>query len=192
MLSATIIQDLKFDHKNGVHYLDALRKDIDVGSYIFSFEVCHLLLIIKICFLCRSSFDQFMFLSSWWSCRLFFMIQSTKWSMPLEEEQKYPYTLQELLKLIMQIFLYLTVILGTLKLVKSIFFPFISFSSLLDIHFKEVTFLIIGCSFYHFLHILVILLSMSLVELISVSGRWYCQFKIRNIHIHFSLFSSCS
>ncbi|XP_016459633.1 dolichyl-diphosphooligosaccharide--protein glycosyltransferase subunit 2 isoform X2 [Nicotiana tabacum] len=37
--ASVIDQDLKFDHKNAVHYLDALPKDIDVGSYIFSFEV---------------------------------------------------------------------------------------------------------------------------------------------------------
>ncbi|XP_070030469.1 dolichyl-diphosphooligosaccharide--protein glycosyltransferase subunit 2-like isoform X3 [Nicotiana sylvestris] len=37
--TSVIDQDLKFDHKNAVHYLDALPKDIDVGSYIFSFEV---------------------------------------------------------------------------------------------------------------------------------------------------------
>ncbi|PHU17970.1 Dolichyl-diphosphooligosaccharide--protein glycosyltransferase subunit 2 [Capsicum chinense] len=37
--SSVIDQDLKFDHKNAVHYLDALPKDIDVGSYVFTFEV---------------------------------------------------------------------------------------------------------------------------------------------------------
>lgn len=55
-----MIQDLKFDHKNAVHYLDALPKDIDVGSYIFSFEVrISFSYLIKICFLSRFKFAQF-------------------------------------------------------------------------------------------------------------------------------------
>ncbi|KAH0669936.1 hypothetical protein KY290_026679 [Solanum tuberosum] len=37
--ASVIDQDLKFDHENAVHYLDALPKDIDVGSYIFTFEI---------------------------------------------------------------------------------------------------------------------------------------------------------
>uniref|UniRef100_A0A5B7AM07 Dolichyl-diphosphooligosaccharide--protein glycosyltransferase subunit 2 n=1 Tax=Davidia involucrata TaxID=16924 RepID=A0A5B7AM07_DAVIN len=32
-------QELKFDPENGVHFLDALPKSVDVGSYVFVFEI---------------------------------------------------------------------------------------------------------------------------------------------------------
>ncbi|GAA0152337.1 glycosyltransferase [Lithospermum erythrorhizon] len=37
--SAVMNQDLKFDSKGGLYYMDALPESIDVGRYIFSFEV---------------------------------------------------------------------------------------------------------------------------------------------------------
>ncbi|KAK4369200.1 hypothetical protein RND71_012992 [Anisodus tanguticus] len=37
--ASIIDQDLKFDPENAVHFLDALPENIDVGSYIFSFEI---------------------------------------------------------------------------------------------------------------------------------------------------------
>ncbi|KAG9144986.1 hypothetical protein Leryth_017454 [Lithospermum erythrorhizon] len=37
--AAVINQELNFNSKDGLHYLDALPEGIDVGSYIFSFEV---------------------------------------------------------------------------------------------------------------------------------------------------------
>ncbi|CAH9076662.1 unnamed protein product [Cuscuta europaea] len=37
--ASLVDEDLKFDPKNAVHFLDALPESIDVGSYIFSFDI---------------------------------------------------------------------------------------------------------------------------------------------------------
>ncbi|GMP93318.1 hypothetical protein CsSME_00043201 [Camellia sinensis var. sinensis] len=39
ILSFSLMQELKFDQENDVHFLDAWPKSVDVGNYVFVFEI---------------------------------------------------------------------------------------------------------------------------------------------------------
>lgn len=80
-----MMQKLKFDQDNAVHVLETLPTNVDVGKYVFSFEVATFLfsisfnliyLIYVIIFLVRT-------------CRLYLMTQTKRKTMQLEGGLKY-------------------------------------------------------------------------------------------------------
>lgn len=116
------MQELKFDPEADAHVLDALPKIVDVGNYVFVFEVnslsCYINIpspyylmpekLIFICSLfCVCTFSILVFYG-----RLCYMIKSTRKFMPLEVEQRYQFMSRELSKLTMQKLQYWIVILG--------------------------------------------------------------------------------
>ena len=92
-----MIQELKFDTVNGMHVLETLPKNVDVGSYVFSFEVVissvHLLYcsslfhLVKTIFL-FSSLHIFILLAAFVTCRLYFITQNIREPMCLVGEQE--------------------------------------------------------------------------------------------------------
>lgn len=90
--------------------------------------------------LSRLQLDLFFYLLpffSGWSSRLSFTILRIKRSMPLEDEQKYPYTWQDLSKLTMQRLLFSTAILVMWKLKRGICFSAVSFLNVHDTYILQ-------------------------------------------------------